>query len=128
MFIPVITYALLPFSAEAKFTYYFGIPSWKKRPSSKLDRYPQLRAKKKPVYIKLVIFHQDFVFNQISREKICKMIPSYFFDRPTVLYVITWKNKNHTYGKRQLPQRAVIIISGNLGDYDDNYFNCHFFH
>ena len=104
LFFPVITYILLPSSAEADFTGFFfrrdsGLEK-KNRPLNLISSPNQgKKANLLRIYSSFIPKRFFFFPAKIPREKKKPLkypLPSYIFGRSTVLYVITWKNKNHT--------------------------------
>ena len=99
LFFQVITYVLLPSSPEPDFTVFFfprDSEPEKKNRKPKFSSSPKKGKKRNWFEKKIAIFSSRFFFrlNPEGKKKPLKFVlPSYFFGRPTVLYVITWKKK-----------------------------------
>ena len=103
LFFPVITYVLLPSSPMADFTGFFfpsGFGVGKKNRQLNWISTPNQGKKQTCLGFIHDFFRHGFFFSdEIPRENkkpLKYLLPSYFLGGSTVLYVITWKNKNHT--------------------------------
>ena len=69
-------------------------------PNNALDNKPKPVSSKNTVIEnrKIIEYPMRFYFSETRGKKnpLNNLLPSYFLGRPILLYVITWKNKNHT--------------------------------